>query len=173
MADLTFSSFVQLLDSARFRSRGYLGDPPVFLFPRILVGSGETLSRSFLDRYGITHIVNCASEEACPPAIRNLMGPARYRTIDAIDGNVNIFQRWYPAFKDAMDTFLKDPTCRTVFVHCQAGVNRSVTLAVGYVSRTFGVPLSAIVNRIVSVRPCALQNPHFKRQVYDFVKKRV
>ena len=167
MTPLTW--FRMQLNMRRRRSRGCVYDPLANPFPRIWIGNGSRLSPEFMKAFSITHIINCADETACPPNIKTMVP---YTCIDAIDSTrVHIFNTWYPKFNETMDAYLQDPLCKGVYVHCQAGMNRSAFLAAGYVIKTFGIPFSECVIRMVSQRPCVMTNPAFQHQLIDFVKR--
>jgi protein tyrosine phosphatase len=141
-------------------------------FPRIWVGSGERLTRDLMNTYSFTHILNCADESACPYNIKAGLTSNNYTCINAIDStDVDLFGTWYPIFKETLDRYLRDTTCKNVFVHCQAGINRSATLTAGYVIKRFRVPLQTCLSKMISQRPCILTNPAFQEQLVQFVKK--
>ena len=58
-----------------------------------------------------------------------------------------------------------------MYVHCQAGMNRSAALAAGYIVRKFGVPVEKVVQTMASQRPCVLTNRAFQKQLFEFAKK--
>lgn len=157
-----------ILDSQRQRSRGPFYDPVTSPFDRIIVGDAFRINEKFLQAFNITHIINCAD-----PSMRNLnYKPDRYVCINAIDSeDVNIIETWYPAFKEALDTFLRSPYCLNVYVHCQAGMNRSASLAAAYVTKTFRVPIEQCIERMARQRPCVLTNRAFVKQLEEFAKK--
>ena len=149
------------------RSQGPFRDPIANPFPRIYIGDGLRLTYAFMERNMLTHVINCADETAC----RIRLPPERYVCLNAIDSTeVQLFDTWYPEFKITMDRYLQDPTCRNVYVHCQAGINRSAFLAAGYIIKTFGIPIDRCVQKIIHQRPCALTNPAFADQLKLFAK---
>lgn len=161
-------SLEEILSRERPRSRGPFQDPNATPFSRIIVGDFFRLNDTFIDVFRITHVINCAG----PKFNRVLVPIGNFVTIDAIDSvSVQLFDTWYPKFKEAMDRFLRDPTCKNIYVHCQAGMNRSVFLTVAYIVKTFGVPLDRCVEKTVRQRPCVMTNPAFLNQLKDFVKK--
>jgi hypothetical protein len=94
--------------------------------------------------------------------------PTRYRVLNAIDSpDVNILT-WYPAFEDALYQFLRESD-GVIYVHCQAGMNRSGFLALAYVARNFGVDVGALVQSVKYQRPCILSNSVFMNQVRKFI----
>ena len=156
---------------SRLNSRGFMYDSVANPFPRIWVGNGGRLSHRFMNAFSITHIINCANEEACPENIREHISKEKYTCLGAIDStNVDLFDTWYPNFKHAMDTYLRDPSCKGVYVHCQAGINRSAFLAAGYLIRTCGISFDKCIRRMLSQRPCIMTNQAFQAQLIDFVK---
>ena len=150
----------------------YLFEQPAWFYPRILVGAGEMLTATFLNKYAITHVINCAFPEHSPDWFR-LKYPTRYRCLNAEDSiNVNILN-WYPAFEETVSTFLRDPACRTIFVHCQCGINRSAFLTLTYVTSHYGLPYDVTFQTLKRQRPCMFTNPVFRKQTEEFVNGRV
>lgn len=149
----------------------YLREPPAFFHPRILVGAGCFLSVPFAKQYGITHVINCASDYDSPEWWRFLY-PAKYTCLNAIDSPaVNILD-WYPSFEAAMQQYLREGD-GVVYVHCQAGMNRSGSLALAYVAKNFDMNLAMVVSGTRKQRPCLFQNPVFMDQVREFINGRV
>ena len=147
-------------------SIGWMNDSPAYIHPRILFGPGIFLDREFVETHGITHVVNCAAVEDSPAWFRKLY-PRRYVTLGAPDDlQANILE-WYPAFECAIQSFLKDPACVNVYIHCQCGINRSGFLAVVFACKKLGYPYADVVKSVLSQRPCALTNPSYKRQVKE------
>jgi protein-tyrosine phosphatase len=165
-------ALVKYLQQWHARSRGYDADPPAVLFPRIIVGPPHYLTPAFVKKTEITHIINCAEPGLTPTWLVRHAGPSGYAHIPTDDHpNYPIVRGAYPRFEQIMTRFLRDPSCRNVYVHCAAGVNRSATLAHAYVSKQFGVPLPRLVEHSMPQRPCMLQNPGFIYQLYYFTKK--
>jgi hypothetical protein len=157
-------------NALRIRSHGYKSDNPAVIHPSIVVGAGEMLTPEFAKDYHITHVINCASEEASPSWFK-LNNPDKYACIDAIDSfTVNILD-WYPQFKEVLKRFLQDPTSERVFVHCQCGINRSAFLALMYVCDVFKFPIEKAEYSCIFQRPCALANNVFRRQIYEELSK--
>jgi hypothetical protein len=157
-----------ILSKNRLLSRGPFLDPVTTPFSRIIVGDGLRLTCEFMELYNITHVVNCADESAC----RVILPEDRYKCLNAIDSStVNIFDGWYTEFKETMDRYLRSPECKNVYVHCQAGINRSVSLTAGYIVKKFGVPVEKVVQKMSQQRPCILTNEAFQEQLFHFAKK--
>jgi len=149
----------------------YLRDPPAFFHPRILVGPGAFLTPSFAKKYDITHVINCAFDDDSPIWWRGRY-PIQYKVLNAIDNaHVNILD-WYSIFETTMHRFLRDGT-GIVYVHCQAGMNRSGSLALAYACKNLGMDFDQLVQSVRRQRPCILQNPVFTNQVKEFINGRV
>jgi protein-tyrosine phosphatase len=156
-----------ILQRYRHTSKGFAHDPIATVYPRILLGPGFVLSPTFVKTRHITHVINCAEDEACPLGLRNAFG-TRYVCMNAMDDPTDIIAKHYAAFEAAMDSFLRDPGCYNVYVHCQAGMNRSATLAVAYVVRRFRAKLQLVVENTARQRPCIMTNLHFQDYLCKF-----
>lgn len=146
----------------------YMRHPPAWFYNRVLVGAGAMLTPSFVRKYGITHVINCAGPEDSPSWFRTSY-PYNYECIGAQDSLFANILDWYPRFQAILHAFLQHGT-GTVFVHCQAGMNRSGFLALAYVCRNFGVPFDTGIANGRRQRPVLFQNPVFMRQVEEFIK---
>ena len=153
---------------ARRASRGDLNDPVTTPIPRIIVGDGARLTPAFVAQWKITHVINCAEDEMCP------LKPAqdKYVCINALDSPYASIFQWYPAFKEAMDNFLRDPTCENVYIHCQCGINRSVFLTLAYLADAYRIPVVPCALHMIRQRPCIMTNRSYLKQVMSFAKKR-
>lgn len=146
----------------------YLRDSPAYFHSRILVGAGAMLTIPFMKQYGITHVINCATDEDCPPWWQ-MVYPTRYAVLNAIDSaHVNILD-WYRQFEATMHGFLREEGSGVVYVHCQAGINRSGFLTLAYAVKNLGMPFEGLIASVRRQRPCILQNPVFMNQVKEFV----
>jgi len=158
-----------ILDKNRHRSRGPVYDPIAAVFDRILLGPGLHLTPMFIRRHQVTHIVNCAEKSACPAWASTHAGPSRYISLGAQDAmGFPLIRDYYEAFEKVMDIFLRDPGCRCVYVHCQAGMNRSATLLAAYLHKRFGIPMEKVVEVMAKQRPCVMTNPSFVEQLEEF-----
>jgi hypothetical protein len=158
------------LAANRKRSRGYQYDPLANPFHRIWIGDGMRLSPELCEAFKISHVINCAFEDACPVEMRDAFED-NYICLNAIDSiDTDIFE-WYDQFKSTMDDYLRDPFCTGVYVHCQAGMNRSATLAAAYIIKVLGMPPLYCLRRMILHRPCIMTNPSFQLQLINFIKK--
>jgi hypothetical protein len=142
--------------------------PPAWFYARILVGAGGMLTERFVRNHAITHVINCAFDQDSPVWFRTRY-PDRYVSLSALDmPTVNILD-WYPLFEETMHRFLKEGG-GTVFVHCQAGMNRSASLALAYVCKNFDLDLESTLYATRSQRPIMYQNTIFMDQVKTFIR---
>lgn len=150
----------------RRRSKGWEKDPPAYIHPRILFGSGMALTPEFAKKHSITHVINCANDIDSPEWFR-LLNPDKYVCLNAEDSlSANILD-WYPAFENAMRSFMKDKSGICIYVHCQCGINRSGYLSLIYACKMCGFELKDVFKSILQQRPCALTNPAYRRQVEE------
>ena len=149
----------------------YMRQPPAYFYPRILVGAGDMLTPAFVEKYRITHVINCAHNDDSPNWWR-IAYPDRYIVLNAVDAvTVNILD-WYPMFEETLHRFLREGS-GCVYVHCQAGMNRSASLALAYSCVCLGMDFHTLVNGVRRQRPCVLKNPVFMDQVLKFVNGRL
>jgi hypothetical protein len=161
-----------ILDKNRSRSRGPEYDPIAAVFDRILLGPGFHLNPTFVRRHNVTHIVNCAEKSACPAWASTHVGPSAYIALGADDTiGFPLIKDYYPTFEKVMDMFLREPTCKCVYVHCMAGMNRSATLLAAYLHKRFGIPMEKVVEVMAKQRPCVMTNPSFVEQLEEFARK--
>lgn len=134
---------------------------------RILVGSGDWITPSRIARYNVTHVLNC-SMDVFSPLWWRLSHPGQYAVLNAIDAkDVNILT-WYPKFEITLRRFLREGD-GVVYVHCQAGMNRSAFLALTYVCKNFDIPYDRLMMTTKQQRPCMYQNQVFMNQTKEFV----
>ena len=141
--------------------------PPAWFHSRILVGAGAMLTPSFSIQHGITHVINCAFDEDSPSWFRE-RNPSRYVVMRAHDTPYHNILDWFPHFEETMRSFLREGN-GTVFVHCQAGINRSASLALTYVAKNFHIPIDDLVPSVKRQRPCMFSNQVYMNQVKEFI----
>lgn len=152
------------LASYRRRSRGWQNDSPAYIHPRILFGAGIFLDEDFVEKHNITHVINCAFDEDSPNWFRSKC-PKRYFALNSLDTlDTNILD-WYPLFESKIQSFLSESGSKTIYVHCQCGINRSGFLCLMYACKKLKFEYNEVVKSILSQRPCALTNSAFRRQV--------
>jgi hypothetical protein len=143
--------------------------PPAFAYPRILIGAGSQLTPNFIKTYRITHVINCAFNEASPAWFRTTF-PSKYACINAPDSESANILDWYPEFEQVMYSFLQDGD-GTIFIHCQMGINRSAYLAIAYVCKQFHLDFEMMVKNVKAQRPCVCQNKAYMEQVSIFTRE--
>eukprot|EP00439_Symbiodinium_sp_Y106_P018640 s1478_g2.t1 len=120
------------------------------------LGSDDSWQRWFqFDGRAVTHIVNCAA------------GEVRYPTPDHVSVlNLNakdnatyaLFAHW-----PEVSTFVRGAS--VVLFQCQAGVNRSASLALAAYAVRESKPLLPSVREMITKRPGILKNRHFNRSL--------
>jgi protein-tyrosine phosphatase len=151
-------------------SIGWKNDPPARIYTNILFGPGHYLTPEFVRKHSITHVINCAFEEHSPFWFRRDF-PSKYHCIQAEDSEHVDITKWYPEFEAYMNRFLQEPNSKTIYVHCQCGINRSGFLCLLYACKKFNYSFDQSAKNILIQRPCALLNPAFKRQCKEYIKK--
>lgn len=165
---LVVSNSMNELASYRRRSVGWTKDPPAQIHPRILFGAGgSTLTPEFVGKYSITHVINCGFEEDSPGWFKTKF-PNKYECLNAVDSiDANILF-WYPNFEKVMREFLSDEGSKTIYVHCQCGINRSGFLSLLFACVRLNYDFGDVVKSILTQRPCALTNPTYFNQVKEY-----
>jgi hypothetical protein len=148
----------------RRRSKGWQNDAPAYIHPRILFGSGIALDEEFMNKYDITHVINCAFDEDSPKWFRQKY-PKRYVSLQAPDDLTSNILDWYAKFEEMMQKFLSEPGSKIVYVHCQCGINRSGYLCLAYACKKLKFEYNEVVKSILTQRPCALTNPNYRSQL--------
>lgn len=121
----------------------------------------------FLIRNGISGIVNCAG-----PSCRGMSQEwltRHYLELDARDAEDYDILQHVPEVAAFCQNLLSraahtGTALPTVLIHCHAGVNRSVALAVAVTHLLTGIAVIDLVHAVAAVRP-VLTNPSFQRQL--------
>lgn len=145
----------------------YLSQPPAWFNTRILVGPGAFLTPQFVEKHSITGVINCAFPSDSPKWYQDQY-PHRYTCLGAFDNEFTDIIDYYPTFERTLRDYLRN-TSGVIYVHCQAGINRSAFLALAYVCKNFGWYVDPTMVSLQRQRPCMFQNTTFKRQVKEFV----
>ncbi len=145
----------------------HLRQPPAYFHMRILVGPGAILTPRFAAARGITHVINCAYDNDSPEWFRSAY-PSRYICLNAHDTHQHNILDWYPLFEAYLHTFLRQGN-GVVYVHCQAGMNRSGFLALAYICKNFHMEIEQTIYALQRQRPCLFQNPIYRNQVKSFI----
>ena len=150
----------------------YLRQPPAYFHTRILVGPGAFLTPKFVYELGISHVINCAYPGDSPEWFQTRY-PHQYTCLRAEDTSRHRILDWYLAFEQAMFSYLRSPGGGVVYVHCQAGMNRSAFLALTYVCDRFHMDGQTMLEAFKRQRPCMFQNQVYRGQVLNFLNGRV
>lgn len=150
----------------------FLRQPAAWFHSRILVGPGAFLTPSFVEKHNIKYVVNCSFNEYSPPWFRQQY-QENYTVLNAIDSPHHNILEWYPIFEKTMDNYLATDETGVVYVHCQAGMNRSASLALAYVATHFNPNIEQLIVLTKQQRNCMYQNRTFMKQVEEFVNGRI
>ena len=123
----------------------------------------------------ITHVLNCATplERFDPSSV------VEYACLNADDDpGYPILALHFATVKEFMDRALERPDSQ-ILVHCMAGINRSATLVLAYVSQRDATTTLQKVERfaryfdiVMLQRPVILMNEGFYEQLLDWVHDR-
>lgn len=142
--------------------------PPItHLFDYIFIGgfpNGATLEE--LRRLGVTRIINVVSgEHPTRSPAQKMFAITDFPAQDAPD--YFILFHYYEKFREVVDTERR--AGGRVFVHCYAGVNRSVALCAAYLmEREFMTVFEAVAHFHRNQRFVILDNVGFQQQLIDF-----
>ena len=160
----------KLWDKYRRNSKGWLNDPIARAHIRIYIGCAEDVDIYAFEQLNITHVVNCAEDHATSPWFKHLF-PERIACIGALDRPDENIIKWYPTFEKVMNTFLANPNCRSIYVHCECGINRSAFLTLIYMCVKFGYEPETMIKNIAIQRPCVFTNTAYRIQAIEYIKK--
>ena len=162
-----------IMDVSRFRrnSKGWEKDPPAYIHSRILFGSGPALNVDFVNKFNITHVINCAFDTDSPSWFREQF-PMNYKCLNAVDSPTANILDWYNTFERTIHEFLRAEGSKVVYIHCQCGMNRSGFLALAFACKRLNMEFHKAIETILSQRPCALTNQSYLRQIYQFSEQK-
>ena len=151
---------------------------------RVLVGSvRHATAVPMLRRLGVTHVCNCAAGDCGAPADEYEEHGIEYLAFPAADAEgYPILQRHMKAVLDFVAPFMENqstlakgtikPNAGKVLMHCSAGRNRSVTLALALELVHGAEPLPNLVRRLFQRRPFILTNQSFRQQLATLAEQR-
>lgn len=123
----------------------------------------EASNVNLLDSLGIDVVINCGTIYGRP---KNPIHREYHELTIADDPRYPILQNHYEEFFNIIHPhFLKGSK---IMVNCQAGCNRSVTLATAYIHTVTGIPIPQLVFVISSRRQPVLLNKGFVQQLFQF-----
>lgn len=133
-----------------------------FIKPGLFIGNfRDAQDINFLQRNGITHVL-CSAAELFPV----FPGRFEYKHVRANDVPSYQLSRHFDQGADFIHEGVKNGG--NVFVHCAAGISRSVSLALAYLMKHDNLKLSEAFNLIKNKRYIANPNPGFVKQLKDF-----
>lgn len=130
--------------------------------PKILIGNfRDAQDLKFLQRNGVTHVL-CSAVELYP------VFPDRYRYLHVRANDIPSYNL-AKHFHEGAD-FINDAlqSGGTVFIHCAAGISRSVSLTLAYFLKHERMNLAAAHSLVKSKRYIANPNPGFMQQLRRF-----
>ena len=161
-----------------FQEPDYLPTP---VGRQVLVGSVRHATMvPMLRRLGITHVVNCAAGDCSVPVGEYEEHGIEYLPLRGVDAE------GYPVLKRHLEQLLqfagpvlesstlargKEAGKGKVLLHCNAGRNRSVALAVALVLIFELTPLPNVVRRLFQRRPFILTNHSFRQQLAELAEQ--
>lgn len=150
-------------------SKGHMKDSPARVHPNLLIGAGCMLTPQFVDKHEITHIINCASDCDSPEWIQESF-KSNYTCLHAVDSFESDITNWYDSFENTLRSFLRSSDCKTVYIHCQAGINRSAYLTLLFCCNRLHYNFDSTCKSILVQRPCAFTNHVYYAQVKSYIK---
>eukprot|EP00045_Choanoeca_perplexa_P001739 m.21399 g.21399 ORF g.21399 m.21399 type:complete len:238 (+) comp11137_c0_seq1:227-940(+) len=137
------------------------------LLPHVILGDGEdAMDLDMLTRLGVSAVVNCAASSTLTGQT-NYPPHFAYLAFDALDQpEYDLLGQHFDAFSQFLEEARRQN--RVVFVHCQAGVNRSASLCVAYLMLLQHIPLVQAIEHCARLRPCILRNEGFIEQLVVF-----
>ncbi|CAF1004711.1 unnamed protein product, partial [Brachionus calyciflorus] len=152
-----------------YSSNKQFEDISLIIQPYLYLGGGSiNRNPQLANFYGITHILNMASEIAPNMDLfgnRNI----KYKHIPADDTlNYNIRYHFEEAFE------LIDDARRTngkILVHCAMGISRSATIVIAYIMNRYDMTLRSALDFVRSKRPIVQPNSLFLKLLLDYEKE--
>ena len=143
---------------------------PAAVAPRVLVGSVlHATAVHMLRSIGVTMVINVAASQCRVPTSEFEAAGIEYHALDAKDEEgYPILEQHYPTVHALLKPILGGQG--RALVHCVAGRNRSVTLAVAAVMLHERRPLPLIARRAFQRRPFILTNMSFRRQLTELAR---
>jgi len=131
----------------------------------LLIGNHrDSQDLTFLNRQGVSHIL-CSAGELAPA----FPGKFSYKHVGADDVPNYNMSRHFDHAADYVHNAIQNGG--TVFIHCAAGISRSVTLALAYLMKHEGMKLSEAFALVKGRRFIANPNHGFMRQLREFETK--
>jgi len=144
---------------------------PAEILPHLLLGScDDARNVHALHALGVTHVLNCAGGSIITgPELYHAKGIG-YSEFSAEDTQGYNIMEHYGELMALADQVTA--TQGRLFVHCQAGVNRSGTLCLAYHCERSGMPLLDSARHCKARRGRICTNPAFQYQVFRYAQQK-
>lgn len=174
---LNDNNIYELLSTiAKSKFTFYRRYPPSIIDDRIYLGNaGHSNNKRIFDTLGITHVVNCTSEERNVWKHNKNIHYLRVDLKDRMDADIAVhFETAIAFINEALDICADEDdenrreNTNTVLIHCQAGVSRSATITIAYLMAVKGMRFQIAYDFVKSKRCVVWPNPSFIVQLEKF-----
>mmetsp|Transcript_73488 Transcript_73488/g.172124 ORF Transcript_73488/g.172124 Transcript_73488/m.172124 type:complete len:183 (-) Transcript_73488:82-630(-) len=143
---------------------------PAEITPHLFLGSrDDAVDVKMLQKLGITHVLNCSAATVRTGTDFYAPSGIKYSEFIAEDAQgYNIMQHY-----DLLAGLASEVSASKgrLFVHCEAGVNRSGTLCLAYHAATSGMPLLDSARHCKERRGRICTNTAFQLQLFGFARR--
>jgi protein-tyrosine phosphatase len=129
-----------------------------------VAGQETAENTALLDAMGVTHVVNCAALDVTGPVPKPHRQVLQLKASDSPTYDIL-------SHLAEVQAFLHEVSPRRALIHCHAGVNRSVSLALALAHTRTPFQLVTLA-AIVANHRTALTNPGFRKQLLQWAKAR-
>ncbi|CAK0907645.1 unnamed protein product [Prorocentrum cordatum] len=144
---------------------------PAEILPHLLLGScADARNLEVLSRLRVTHVLNCAGASVRTGEAFYASLGMQYQEFQAEDSQGQNIMQHYETLASAADAALE--AGGRLFVHCEAGVNRSGCLCIAYHLVHSGAPLLESARHCKGRRGRICTNEAFQRQLFAFALER-
>ncbi|XP_066538081.1 dual specificity protein phosphatase 19b [Hoplias malabaricus] len=131
--------------------------------PSLLLSSQDAANDiETLRRFKVTHVLNVAYgvENAFPEQFT-------YKTVTMLDLPETQLSSYFPQCFEFIDEAREQGG--VVLIHCNAGVSRSASIAIGYLMARQKIPFEEAFIKVKSARPSVRPNPGFLIQLKEYL----
>mmetsp|Transcript_5861 Transcript_5861/g.13977 ORF Transcript_5861/g.13977 Transcript_5861/m.13977 type:complete len:208 (+) Transcript_5861:89-712(+) len=148
-----------------------LSPGPAQILPHVLLGAAtDAQDRQALKALGVTHVLNCAGGAVHTGAMFYKPVGIEYSQFNSEDTQGYDIMSHYSVLEKLADE--AKATGGRLFVHCEAGVNRSGSLCLAYHALSTSTPLLLSAKHCKAARGRICTNCGFQKQVFEFVRAR-
>jgi protein-tyrosine phosphatase len=135
---------------------------PDLIIDSLYIGDAKMASNvSLLQRYQITHIVNCASELKSNERKYNQM--FNYLMLPMVDGFDTDLNDYITTVIEFIEDALENKG--NVFIHCSQGISRSASILIAYLMYKYNTPYDETLEFVRQSRPECKPNGFFEYQL--------